>query len=524
MEMAAVNPSAIIQTWGVQMQQESVWVSTIEATENAYEQWLGAREKAPLACNCADLGRGGCHLAVEALGGAMPQALSGVHLAGGFLPSDVYRLAYFDDLTGLPNRNLFVERMKQSLARRAAGDVAAIYFIDLDRFMRLNNTFGHAVGDTLIRQVAQRLQGCVGEKGQVARFGRDEFTVFSDDISGLGQVEELADEIMAAFASPFEQDALEFYVTLSMGICVFPHGGKDPQALLMNAENAMFRAKRNGRNNYQYYSRELNAASNRRLMLETALRRALDRDELFVQYQPLIDMASARVIGAEALIRWNNPKFGMISPEEFIPIADEIGMIGQIGEWVLHQACAQTKAWHEMGFDWLAISVNVSAVQFRQADLVHHVECVLERTGLKPHHLELEITETVLMQDAETTISALNALKSMGVKISVDDFGTGYSSLNYLRRFPIDVLKIDRSFVRDMTLDPGDAAIVRAITALAKSLKLSVLAEGVETVEQVDFLRNEKCDRMQGYLFSKPLHPTAMLKLVSEANPAIVLN
>jgi EAL domain-containing protein (putative c-di-GMP-specific phosphodiesterase class I) len=322
---------------------------------------------------------------------------------------------------------------------------------------------------------------------------------------------------MQSFAAPLLIDNLEFYVTLSMGICVFPDDGKNVATLLVNAESAMFLAKKLWRNNYKYYVKEMGETSSRRLALEMSLRRAVERGELCLQYQPMVDLASRSVTGAEALVRWNHPEFGMLGPDKFIPLADETGLIIEIGEWVLYQACKQAKAWHDLGLKDLTISVNVSAVQLGQPQLLNHVAGVLNRTGLNPACLELEITESVLMQDAESSINMLRALKDMGIKISVDDFGTGYSSLSYLKRFPIDVLKIDRSFTRDIVMDPDNSAIVSAITALARSLNLSVLAEGVESADQLDVLRREKCDRVQGYYFGRPLDPEAFLPLVMPA-------
>jgi len=305
-----------------------------------------------------------------------------------------------------------------------------------------------------------------------------------------------------------------------MGICVYPDDGEDVSTLLVNAESAMALAKKLWRNNYKYYVKEMGEASSRRLVLETSLRRAVERGELLVQYQPIVDVRTGNFTGAEALVRWNHPQFGLLAPDKFIPLADEIGLIIEIGEWVLHQACMQTKSWHDMGFYPLSISVNVSAVQLGQPQLLNQVAGVLTKTGLDPACLELEITESVLMQDAEATISMLRALKEMGIKISVDDFGTGFSSLSYLKRFPIDILKIDKSFTRDIDMDPDNSAIVTAIAVLARSLNLSVLAEGVESQQQLDFLRGQKCDRVQGYLFSRPLNPEVLLPLMAQKRAA----
>jgi diguanylate cyclase (GGDEF)-like protein len=433
----------------------------------------------------------------------------------------IYRLAYYDELTGLPKRNLFCEKVSGVLSERSgSGAVAAMYFIDLDRLMRINNTYGYAMGDALIRQVARRLQDCVGETGILARIGGDKFAVFKGSIADSQDMQTFADQVMESFTAPFAIDNLEFDVTLSMGICVYPDDGEEVSTLLVNAESAMVLAKKLWRNNYKYYVKEMGAASSRRLALETSLRRAVERGELLVQYQPIVDLQTGNITGAEALVRWNHPQFGLLAPDKFIPLADETGLIIEIGEWVLHQACMQTKSWHDMGLYPMSISVNVSAVQLGQPQLLNHVADVLNKTGLDPACLELEITESVLMQDAEATISMLRALKEMGIKISVDDFGTGFSSLSYLKRFPIDILKIDKSFTRDIDMDPDNSAIVTAIAVLAKSLNLSVLAEGVESKRQLDFLRGEKCDRVQGYFFSRPLNPEFLLSLVAQQRAA----
>ena len=428
----------------------------------------------------------------------------------------IYRLAYYDELTGLPNRNLFCEKVSEVLTQRAdSGTVAALYVINLDRLTRVNNTYGYAVGDSVIRLAAQRFEECIGDNGILARIGGDKFSVFRGSAGNSREIQNFADHVMASYAVPFAIDNLELFCTLSMGISVYPDDGKDISALLVNAENAMFLAKKLWRNNYKYYVKEMGEASARRMALETSLQRAVKRRELLLQYQPMVDISTGNLTGAEALVRWNHPEFGLLSPDEFIPLADETGLIIEIGEWVLGQACRQAKSWHDAGFLSMSISVNVSAVQLGQPHLLAQVAGILEETGLDPSSLELEITESVLMQDAEASISMLHALKKLGIKLSVDDFGTGYSSLSYLKRFPIDILKIDKSFIRDLVAKPDDSAIVRAVAGLAQSLNLLVLAEGVESEEQLRFLHKEKCDRAQGYFFSRPLNPEALLALLT---------
>lgn len=415
----------------------------------------------------------------------------------------VHKLAFYDSLTGLPNRNLFCNHVSRKLAQ-AEGQSATICLLDIDRFLRVNNCFGHKVGDGLIRQIAQRLQEGVPEEGMVARSGSDEFAVFLGSASNDNQARAAAERIRQAFAKPFAEGGLEFHISLSIGIVASPRDGEDVPELLVNAETAMFRAKSLGGNNYQFYAREMGAVAGAQLALESALRKAVERQELVIEYQPSLNAATGRLTGVEALVRWRHPEMGLLQPDDFIPLANESGLITEIGTWVLQNACRQAKAWHEAGYRGLTIAVNVSAVQFWQPGLVQIVAQVLADTGIDPQCLELEITESVLMRNVDTTIMTLDALKNMRVKISVDDFGTGYSSLSYLRRFPIDILKIDKSFSREVVQDVESAAIVRAIGALARGLGLVTVAEGVETAEQLEFFRRQKCDRVQGFLFSPP--------------------
>ncbi|MCC6535494.1 MAG: GGDEF domain-containing response regulator [Burkholderiales bacterium] len=429
----------------------------------------------------------------------------------------LHRLSNYDQLTGLPNRRLFYEQANLLLEECGAEPGATLLFLDVDRFMRINNTFGYAVGDLLVRQVGARLQTAVGARGVVTRMGRDDFAVLDAAAKTPQQARALAERVMQAFTQPFTIDGQEFFLTLSIGVCCFPRDGEDVGRLLVNAENAMFLAKRAGRNNFQVYVRDMNSASGERLEMETGLRHAVSRGELTLHYQPSVELASGAITAVEALVRWSHPTRGMIPPDKFIPLADETGLISEIGKWVLFEACAQTRRWHDAGIAPLKVSVNVSAVQFRAGDLTAVVAAALARTGLPPSCLDLEITETVLMQEADATIATLAALKAMGVCVSVDDFGTGYSSLAYLKRFPIDTLKIDKSFVRDVTRDSHNAAIVRTVIALAKSLGLESIAEGVETREQIDFLRAEGCDRLQGYYFSKPLPAAALQQFMATA-------
>jgi diguanylate cyclase (GGDEF)-like protein len=443
--------------------------------------------------------------------------------------TQVRHLELYDELTELPNRNMLCLSAERSLAAATRGTQGmAILHIDLDRFMRINNSFGYATGDALLRQVAVRLKGCAVEGDCVARFSGDTFVMVSQEAVDVESANRLVARLMDAFAEPFEVNAVEFFISLSIGVCLYPEGGQEVPAMLINAETAMAQAKKLGGGNFKYYAKDMNAASSEWLTLEASLRHAVARDQLRLHYQPCVDVLSGAIVGVEALVRWQHPQHGMLLPDSFIPLADETGLITDIGEWVMDAACRQTRIWHSMGYDALTVAVNVSAVQFGQRRLLDHVAKVLGASGLPPHALVLEITESVLMEDAETNVATLTELKQMGIRIAMDDFGTGYSSLSYLKRFPIDILKIDKSFVHDIGLEGDDAAIVRAIAALGKSLRLTLIGEGVETAEQLKFLANEKCDHVQGYFFSKPVSAdviSGMLRagrLVDELTPQLV--
>lgn len=423
------------------------------------------------------------------------------------IEEELLHLANHDALTSLPNRSLLLDRLGQALvfAGRSKGQVA-VMLIDLDRFKNINDSLGHDVGDKIIVEIARRLSACVRAGDTIARLGGDEFVLIRPDVAREDAVATMAQQILEALARPMSIQGHEFYPTGSIGVSMYPKDGQDGQTLLKNADTAMYRAKDAGRNNFQFYAHEMNSRALDRLKLETGLRRALEREEFVLHYQPQMHIATGRVTGMEALLRWEPPGQGMIFPGDFIPIAEETGLIVPIGQWVLRRACEQKRQWHDAGlFPELRIAVNLSARQFKQQDIVKMVSQTLEETRCLPEWLELEITETVVMESPDAAAETLHKLSAMGVHLSIDDFGTGYSSLNYLKRFPIDALKIDKSFVRDISVDADDAAIAKAVIALAHSLKLLVIAEGVETVEQLDFLRAQDCDVMQGYYLGRPM-------------------
>ena len=419
----------------------------------------------------------------------------------------IRHLAYYDALTGLPNRMLFNDRLAQALAqaRRHGARGVAIMFLDLDRFKTINDTLGHGGGDELLREAALRLKHALREGDTVARLGGDEFLFLLPGVDDVEDAARIGQKIVDLFEAPFTVLDHELYVTTSIGISLFPMDGADGEALIRNADAALYQAKDLGRNRYQLYAPDMNALAAKRLMLENSLRRALDRNELILYYQPVVSLETEEIVGIEALVRWAQPELGLLLPSAFIPMAEETGLIVPLSRWVLRTACAQMKEWLESGIPLRSVSVNLSARRFNDCNLPGMVRETLESTGLEGEYLTIELTESVMMENAEQTIHTLHELKDMGVKISIDDFGTGYSSLSYLQRLPIDTLKIDQSFVRDIASGNGESPIAMLIIAMAHNLDLSVVAEGVETEEQRSFLRSKRCDTMQGFLFSAPL-------------------
>ena len=417
----------------------------------------------------------------------------------------IRHIAHHDALTGLPNRSLFRDRLTHAMAQADRyHQKLAVMFLDLDRFKAINDTLGHNVGDQLLKIAAERLRSCVRDSDTVARLGGDEFTVIVEDIVEDHDAAAVAQKILDTLSQPFNLYGHEVFISVSVGVTLYPSDDENADNLLRNADSAMYRAKEFGRNNFQFYVAEMNIKARERLMLESSLRRALDRKEFMLYYQPRVSLQSGRVIGAEALLRWRHPELGLVPPSEFIPILDETGMIIPVGDWALREACRQNREWQDMGLPPIRVAVNLSVRQFMQKDLADTVVRALEAANLSAEHLEVEITEDLFLEHNQTNIITLARLKNMGIHISIDDFGTGYSSLSYLKRLPIDTLKIDQSFVRDIG-DPDNKAIASAIIAMASSLRLNVLAEGVETDEQLAFLRAQGCNEIQGFCFSHPL-------------------
>ena len=415
-------------------------------------------------------------------------------------------LAQHDFLTGLPNRVLLTERLTQAigLANRHRKQVGLL-FLDLDFFKHINDSLGHAIGDQLLQSVSDRLAACVRATDTVCRQGGDEFVILLAELEQPHDAAHVAETLLAAFAAPHQVDGHELHVTLSIGISIYPDDGVNVDAIMQNADTAMFHAKASGRNKYQFFKADMNTRAVRRLAVEINLRRALKQNEFLLHYQPQINLVSGAMVGAEALIRWRDPALGLVYPGQFVPIAEECGLIVPIGRWVLREACRQARAWLDAGLSAVPVAVNISSVEFRHKDFLDGVALILKETGLAPRYLELELTESILMQDAEASASVLEMLKDMGVRLAIDDFGTGYSSLSYLKRFPIDTLKIDQSFVHDIAKASDNGAIVSAVIGMGKSLKQRVIAEGVETDNQFAFLRDRECDEGQGFLFSHPL-------------------
>ncbi len=428
----------------------------------------------------------------------------------------ILNMAYYDGLTSLPNRNLLDDRLKMAIAQAGRNKrVVAVLLLDMDNFKRVNDTLGHGLGDQLLQHVAKRLNACLRREDTIARMGGDEFVVLLPGIDSENDAALMAMKLLECLKKPFKIEDHEIFITFSIGVSFFPVDGKDPQSLLMNADAAMYRAKEKGKNTFQNYNPSLVFQVARQRVLESGLRRALENDEFILYYQPKIDVSADKIVGVEALIRWQCPESGLISPGEFIPVAEESRLIIPIGEWALRTACRQLKIWQELGFSSLGMAVNLSGHQFNQKNLIPMLIDILENTGIDARNLELEFTESLLMDNSEAVIAKMGRLSDLGIQLSIDDFGTGYSSLTYLKNLPIKILKIDQSFVQDLSTETN-VVITKAIVSLAKTLNIKTVVEGVETEAQKNFMQALGCDVMQGYLFSKPLPANEVTKLISK--------
>jgi len=435
-----------------------------------------------------------------------------------------FQICGLDPLTKLPNRFLFNQKLNETIEKaREENGTFALLFIDLDRFKFINDTLGHAAGDHLLLEATLRIKDAIGRQHLLARMGGDEFVCVLTNLKTDEEAEYWARKVIKAFSIPFLLKETEFYISTSIGISVYPYDGDDGEILISNADSAMYRAKKKGRNRYENAKVELNAGGFEKILMENNLRKAIENNELLLYFQPQVNLPSNEVLSFEALIRWDHPDLGLILPGDFIPVAEETGLILPIGNWVLKEACLKMREWQDAGYSPVRVAINLSAGQFLQNDLVHKVDNVLKETRIDPSCLELEITENILMHDVNQAIKSLRELKKLGVQISIDDFGTGYSSLNYLKDFPIDTLKIDRSFICDIDTNASSVALTRAITNLAHDLEVKVVAEGVENAVQLDIVKRHSCDRVQGYYFSKPLNETHVLQFLSKNHKVVTV-
>ncbi|MDP1707898.1 MAG: EAL domain-containing protein [Gammaproteobacteria bacterium] len=507
---------------------------TRKPVQDPMELAIRQNKTVSLSANCLLIARNGSESAIEDSaapihdrGGRVIGAVMVFHDASQAraMVLKMSHLAQHDLLTDLPNRLLLNDRLIQAIAlAQRHGTQLAVLFLDLDRFKHINDSLGHAIGDYLLQSVAERLAACVRSSDTVSRQGGDEFVILLSKVEHAKDAARSAEKVLAALTAPYDIAQHDLHVTVSIGIGIYPDDGQDAETLLQSADTAMYHAKENGRDNYQFFTQDMNTRAVERQSLEGGLRRALERQEFVLHYQSKVNLETGAITGAEALIRWHHPDRGLVPPAQFVPIAEDCGLILPIGRWVLREVCRQARAWLDAGLRPVPVAVNISAVEFRARDFLESVRAALEDTRLEPRYLELELTESVLMQDAESTNAVLQALKAMGVQLTVDDFGTGYSSLSYLRRFPIDALKIDQSFVRDITSDPDDATIVSAVISMGKSLKQRVIAEGVETREQLAFLRSQGCDEGQGYYFSRPVVAEEFTRLLGTTVSETALN
>jgi diguanylate cyclase (GGDEF)-like protein len=437
------------------------------------------------------------------------------------MEQELSHMATHDALTGLPNRLMFSQLLNHAiLSSQRNKKQLAVLFVDLDRFKIINDSLGHEAGDQLLQEIARRFRQSLRSVDVVARLGGDEFIIFIEDFNELNQVATLAQKILTAAIKPIVLMGEECRVTASLGISIYPVNGEDEQTLIKNADVAMYFAKEQGKNNYQFYSKNIQSTANERLSIETNLRLALERKEFSLKYQARLDFETGTITGVEALLRWNNPYLGSVTPTQFIPVAEETGLIVPIGRWVMKTACAQNVTWQNQGLPPVCMAVNLSLRQLMDDNLLEDIRVILKESGMAPNLLELEITESMVMNNPTRLIAVLTKIKELGLRLAIDDFGTGYSSLAQIKHFPIDTLKVDRSFIRNLTKDSEDKAITEAIIAMGKTLSLTVVAEGVETKEQEDFLREHICDEMQGFYFSKPIKPDHFADLLRKHKPS----
>jgi diguanylate cyclase (GGDEF)-like protein/PAS domain S-box-containing protein len=508
--------------------------TTRQRAQNPMEMAVAQNKTVNLSANCILIRRDGYESAIE--DSAAPIHDRDGHSTGAVivfhdvsaarsLSLQMAHSAHHDFLTDLPNRLLLNDRLTHAIAsaRRYSRKLAAL-FLDLDGFKHINDSLGHAIGDKLLKTIGERLLAAVRNSDTVSRLGGDEFVVVLSSIARSEDAALSVTKIIRAINVPYTIDLHDLHVNVSVGISIYPDDGSDAERLIQNADNAMYHAKEHGSNNYRFFKEEMNVRAVRRQSLEASLHRAIERHEFELNYQPKIDLKSGQITGVEALVRWRHPERGLIPPAEFIPIAESSGLIVPIGRWVLREACMQARAWQATGLPHIRVAVNISSVEFRDKNFFANLKATLNETGLEPRYLELELTESVLMQNVESTAFLLAELDAMGVHLAVDDFGTGYSSLSYLSQFPINSLKIDKSFVQGITSEHDDAPIIRAVISMGRSLKQRVIAEGVETLEQLAFLQSRDCDEGQGYYFSYPVGAEQFAKLLETGISATVLN
>jgi diguanylate cyclase (GGDEF)-like protein/PAS domain S-box-containing protein len=505
-----------------------------ETIPNPMEMAVGQNRTLHLPSNCILIRRDGFEIPIE-------DSVSPIHDREGHatgavivfrdvsaartMALEMAHSAEHDFLTGLPNRMLLNDRVSQAIALASRHlKKVAVLFLDLDGFKHINDSLGHPTGDKLLQSIAKRLVGCVRNSDTVSRQGGDEFVVLLSEVEQADNIALTARRMLQAVAEAHSIERHDLHVTTSIGVSIYPDDGVDAEALIKNADTAMFQAKENGRQGYQFFKPAMNVRAVERQSIEESLRRALERQEFALHYQPKINLRTGEITGAEALLRWTHPIRGPVSPSRFIPVAEDCGLILPIGKWALREACQQARAWVDASLPLTTVGVNISAIQFRNENFLQDVFAILQDTGLDPRFLELELTESVLMKHAESTESILKTLRARGVQLAVDDFGTGYSSLSYLRKFPIDALKIDQSFVRQITTTPDETTIVTAVISMGRSLKLRVVAEGVETQEELAFLQAHQCDEAQGYYFSRPVLPQQFAKLLETGIAETVAN